>query len=452
MFEPYYGVIYKTTDCGNSWILSSSDATDIEFRGVDFPTPYLGFAVGGYAYGSSGVIYKSTNAGETWIQQGIVNRDLNAVHFANYLTGYSVGENGVIFKTIDGAVIWNSQISNTALDINSVHFTSGELGYIAGASGSVQKTINGGVSGPPFAVLGKVMYPGGGSVTSGYVKALKYNPASDIIIVVDSAAIQPNGDYTLPNLPPDSIDIMAFPDDEDNMVPTFVPTYYTGTTAGTIYWTASKTLYTNQNIFGCDIRVFNVNISSGPRIISGGVYTVLSGGNNYVGLRGAYVYALIGFDFAGFGGSQSGGPYSVNNLPSNSYRLVCDRMGYRSAERFEILGGTNLDTINFYLTNINVIGIQPNGTAIPTSFKLEQNYPNPFNPTTNIKIDVPKPSDVKVIVYDMLGREVETLVNEHLSAGSYKLNWNAVKYSSGIYFYRIISKDFTDTKKMILVK
>jgi hypothetical protein len=455
MFEPYFGVIYKTTNGGSTWVLINSEATDIDFRGIDFPSPSLGFAVGGYSYGSSGVIYKSTDAGETWFQQGIVNRDLNDVNFATPLIGYSVGESGVILKTTDGSVVWNTQVSNTSLDINSVYFVGENLGYIAGASGSVQKTINGGVSGPPFAVAGRILYQSGVPVPSGYVKALKYNRVSDIVEVVDSAAIQSNGDYVLAGIPQDSVDIMAFPDDEDNLVATFVPTYHGANNSGTIYWTLSKTLYVNNNIFNVDVRVFSLSGPSGTGEISGGVYSAPPG---VWGLKSAVVYAMIGNDFKGFGVSEAGGHYDANNLPQGSYRLICDRMGYRSAERYENLGSINLDSIDFYLTNINVIGIEPEGTQIPSSYKLEQNYPNPFNPVTNIGMDIPKAGSVKLIVYDMLGREIEVLINQQLNAGSYKFTWNASGYSSGIYFYRIIAgeissgKVFTDTRKMILVK
>ncbi|MGH2576049.1 MAG: T9SS type A sorting domain-containing protein, partial [Ignavibacteria bacterium] len=78
--------------------------------------------------------------------------------------------------------------------------------------------------------------------------------------------------------------------------------------------------------------------------------------------------------------------------------------------------------------------------------------PNPFNPSTVIKFDIVKSSNVKLIVYDILGREVKTLVNEILQSGSYELTFNAPKLSSGVYFYEIAADGFRDIKKMILVK
>jgi hypothetical protein len=102
--------------------------------------------------------------------------------------------------------------------------------------------------------------------------------------------------------------------------------------------------------------------------------------------------------------------------------------------------------------NGNTVGIVNIDSEIPGEFSLSQNYPNPFNPVTKIKFSLPESSIAKFVVYDALGREVESLVNEELSAGSYKIDWNAAKYSSGIYFYKLIAGNFTETKKMLMIK
>lgn len=96
--------------------------------------------------------------------------------------------------------------------------------------------------------------------------------------------------------------------------------------------------------------------------------------------------------------------------------------------------------------------IQNISGEIPVKFKLEQNYPNPFNPVTNFVFALPKPAVVKLIVYDMLGRVVETLFNGNLKTGIYKADFNAQDLSSGVYFYKLETPDYAETKKMILVK
>jgi len=98
------------------------------------------------------------------------------------------------------------------------------------------------------------------------------------------------------------------------------------------------------------------------------------------------------------------------------------------------------------------IGIEPISNTTPGKYSLSQNYPNPFNPESSIEFAIAKTGFVKLSVFDITGREVESLVNEEMNAGTFKVKWNASKYSSGVYFYRIESGSFTDTKKMMLVK
>jgi glucuronoarabinoxylan endo-1,4-beta-xylanase len=90
--------------------------------------------------------------------------------------------------------------------------------------------------------------------------------------------------------------------------------------------------------------------------------------------------------------------------------------------------------------------------GLPRGFAHPQNYPNPFNPTTAISYQLPVASEVSLKVYDLLGREVATLLNERRNAGVHRINFNATNLSSGTYFYRLQAGTFTQTKKMILVK
>jgi hypothetical protein len=88
----------------------------------------------------------------------------------------------------------------------------------------------------------------------------------------------------------------------------------------------------------------------------------------------------------------------------------------------------------------------------PETFVLTQNYPNPFNPSTSIRFDLPKSGNVRLVVFDELGREISVLVDTRLNAGSYTAEFNGSNLSSGVYFYRITAGDFISTKKMILSK
>jgi photosystem II stability/assembly factor-like uncharacterized protein len=104
----------------------------------------------------------------------------------------------------------------------------------------------------------------------------------------------------------------------------------------------------------------------------------------------------------------------------------------------------------------NPVGISQIGSEIPKKFALYQNYPNPFNPNTKIRFDIPpgisRGAFVQVEIYDISGKRVSTLINKQMSPGTYEVEWNALGYSSGVYFYRITAGEYTGTKKMIIVK
>jgi hypothetical protein len=115
---------------------------------------------------------------------------------------------------------------------------------------------------------------------------------------------------------------------------------------------------------------------------------------------------------------------------------------------FEGVAGANVYAVNGCsgaVTNIPT-------NEIPVRYSLLQNYPNPFNPSTSIKFEIPKEGIVKLVVYDILGKEVATLINDKKSAGSYIVDFNATGIASGVYFYKLITTEFTDIKKMTLIK
>lgn len=118
--------------------------------------------------------------------------------------------------------------------------------------------------------------------------------------------------------------------------------------------------------------------------------------------------------------------------------------------------GTYKFTINgidsMQITSSVITGISEPSPVVPSKFALSQNYPNPFNPSTLISFDIPKQAIVKLVVYDILGRIVKTLVDEMKSPGNYKVRFDASMITSGVYFYRITADNFTDSKKLLLIK
>jgi hypothetical protein len=130
------------------------------------------------------------------------------------------------------------------------------------------------------------------------------------------------------------------------------------------------------------------------------------------------------------------------------------------------------DQIYFYVTALDASGItrqSPYGApdsffdlrtgmmyvpriTPPSGYALEQNYPNPFNPTTQIRFSVAGSGYMRLKIFDLLGREISTLIEQTMTPGTYTVEWNASRYPSGVYFYRLQTESFTETKKMVLVR
>jgi hypothetical protein len=143
----------------------------------------------------------------------------------------------------------------------------------------------------------------------------------------------------------------------------------------------------------------------------------------------------------------------INN-PTMNFGFVIQlqtEMQYRSLDfaSGDCTDSTKWPKLDIYLT---LVGVKRIPNDLPLHFGLYQNYPNPFNPTTNIRYDIPVSSNIKLVVYDMLGKEVTALVDEKQKAGTYEIQWDASKYSSGLYFYKLQTETYSETKKLILLK
>ncbi|MBI5472834.1 MAG: T9SS type A sorting domain-containing protein, partial [Ignavibacteriae bacterium] len=129
---------------------------------------------------------------------------------------------------------------------------------------------------------------------------------------------------------------------------------------------------------------------------------------------------------------------------------------------FAAIGGANLAAVqaNADAAKLKWIQIKTSlgveqGETIPTTYALEQNYPNPFNPKTNIEFQIPgdrKSGSVSLKVFDVLGREVATLVEEKKEPGTYQVSFDASRLASGVYFYKLTAGSFSQTRKMILAR
>jgi hypothetical protein len=296
-------------------------------------------------------------------------------------------------------------------------------------------------------------------VPSGRVRAVRIDVNTREIIIVDSTSII-NGNYTLVRIPKrDTLFVVCFPDDEflDQGQRTFIPTYY----SSTIDWQAAVRLIPQGNLSNINIYVTRITPNPINALItnmSGHVFLnftppfVNSVEVGFPYKSGAIIYAREGSYYRNYAVSNTLESYMIQQLQPGTYDLYVNRIGYTSATRTVTLGNVNIDTIDFYLDTVSLIGIQTISTEVPKEFRLEQNYPNPFNAETVIRYQLSVNSFVSLKVYDLLGREVQTLVSEQFRPGIYQVSWDASNLASGVYVYRLQAGDFAESKRMVLIK
>ena len=222
------------------------------------------------------------------------------------------------------------------------------------------------------------------------------------------------------------------------------------------------------------LKAYDENIFLGE-YPGGNVYRTLDGGQNWESYSSdtldwgldieftpgnpANVWYSAGGDFLFFS-SDTGRIWAKES--DGQYGLIYDIVFTDENSGWLLSGSGGMSHPHIYRTTNGgqggiVLGVENDKESVPNNFRLEQNYPNPFNPTTKIKYTIPSVGtqhavSIQLMVYDVLGREIATLVNEGKSPGSYEVEFTATGLPSGIYFYRLKAGSYIETKKMILLK
>jgi photosystem II stability/assembly factor-like uncharacterized protein len=394
-----------------------------------------------------------------WVQQSSpVSTDFLGVNFTSSSNGWIVGRNGTILHTTNGGVNWLVQSSPTAEPLNKIVFIDSLQGYIVGDGNTILATDNGGVT-------WRTIYDGNPNYSNYYGITLSRNYSMGWIVggkysAGSTSILGMHLGYTAP-LMLGYLGRGVGIDFIDEQV---------GWACGDGWWIMKTTnggnswIQQTSGVMGGpwgfqEIKFFNaeVGIAVGD---SGVIQKTVNGGATWYNVRkkdellfsvsvhNDSVAYLVGSKKAVMVTTNQGETWNSQDTPISS-SITFGQVFFINEKEGWIVGsnGTILHT-----TNGGVTAIQENTYTLPDEFNLKPAYPNPFNPSTTLEFDIPRTSYISMKVYDIMGREVETLVNEELNVGSYTVKWDATKYSSGVYFYKLHSENFTEMKKMLLVR
>lgn len=218
----------------------------------------------------------------------------------------------------------------------------------------------------------------------------------------------------------------------------------------------------SPSMTGLTVRMQATTLTSLSAYVSSGWTTVFSG--NYLPTGTGWQYIDLTTPFAWNGTSNllveicfgntafSSATTVLGTTATNMYRTEYHDLSTACAYTGFTSGTNQTSRANTCFVINTQMSASQNSNIIPNTYSLSQNYPNPFNPVTRISFDIPKQGMVTMKVFDLLGREIKTLVNDIKAPGRYSVDFDGTELSSGVYFYRIESNSFTDVKRMILIK
>ncbi|HEY5124998.1 MAG TPA: T9SS type A sorting domain-containing protein [Ignavibacteria bacterium] len=387
----------KIDNCMSQWVQISN--------GIGASQTIESFASSeNYIFAGTYGVYVSTNNGSNWTQTSLNNEAVKALVVSG--SNIFAGTNNGIYRSTNKGNSW-TQFAFSGVEILSIAFSGNYI--LAG-------TVNYG------------MYLSTNNGNNWNQTNLNEGNITSIVLSGNNIFAGKSSDY---------------------------PIYYGGVFRSTdngYTWTWTSL----QHIYVTSIAVTGNNIFAGVEV--SGVYSSTNDGNNWTqtGLNNKNVYSLATIENNIFAGTYQYGVYLSKDNGTNwvqknqGFNLIPSVHALLIANNYIFAGTSGQSVWRRDLSEIT--GIQNISTEIPSQFSLSQNYPNPFNPTTVINFQLSVAGQVVLKVYDVMGREVQTLVNESLKPGTYEASFDGSQLTSGVYFYKLSAGDFSETKKMLMVK
>ena len=411
------GVDIVPSNCGYVWAPQTSGTTNqlYSVKAVNNLVAWTG--------GAAATVRKTTNGGVNWVDAnpnpGVINGIVYALDAFDANLAWCTTSPGAtfIYRTTNGGVNWTQVFTQAGGFIDDIKFRDANTGFAmgdpVGGRWSLWKSTDGGAT---WDSTGLYLLATGSD--AGWNNAM-FNIGNTIWVGTDNTRIYKSTSYGATG------------------------SWTFGVTTGQVN---SYSLHFNSPLLGL------MGGTNGLRTTDGGAtwgsIGTVPGTGNLTGMEG------FGTDFwytrgtAIYRSTNSGDNWTLSFTAAGSL-LDIDLWASTGCLQGWAVGATG--TI-VKMNGDTLVGIGNNNNRIPNTYILEQNYPNPFNPSTTINFALPRAGLVELKVYDVLGRETATLVNEVRQAGSYKVDFDASALSSGVYFYTLKSGEFTDTKKMLLIK
>lgn len=488
-------IIARSVNLGNSWVRTASVLNHI-FVGVDFISNSKIIAVG-----QNGSIALSLNSGVTWFETTNNNwlGFLSSVSFINESTGVivggdsesEIGERGIIQKTTNGAQNWEIKLINTnttsVINFQSVCLLNPDIIWIGTSNGLICNSNNGGMNWNTK------------NVTTFAINKVRFYNQNIGIITCNSGRLlrtsNSGSNWTTVNLGSSiSLNDIAFKSESEFFISASSGYVFKSTNGGQSF---SQTIIGNNHDFkAIDVKE-NLIITGGA---NGKIYKSIDSGiswseisiNTSTTINDIQILNNNTYILCGNGGmirkTMTGGANWINLISNTPHNLnamyfLNENSGYIAGAKGIILHTQNsgitwiaqnstttnnlvdiyfadenfgnavgnndivLRTITGGTINISILSIE-----IPDKLYLFQNYPNPFNSNTNIRFAVPNNENIKLEIFNVQGQLIKILINEFISAGFYEFSFNAQSLSSGVYYCRIKSESFFETRKMMILK
>jgi len=405
------GHILKSTNSGIQFVDKRVSVTDSWLNTIQCVSESVSYAGGG---NNTGVIIKTTNGGKYWFNQHSgIDDFITGIHFINEYNGAAVSKK-YILHTTNGGNNWITQYFKDSSYFENIIFVDENTGFAGGRNNLLLKTSDGGIN--------WINLPLGNGLTYSGMQFL--NQQTGFIFGGNFSGVPKQNLFK--------------------------------TTNKGLNWTGFI-----GPLEGIDIYFINENTG----IVSGWlgkIFRSTNGGINWDSCNSVTTESLNSITFINSSTGFIAGRASTTLLKTTdagiTWNLIPLNMSYDAHWLYSISSYNG--EVTFVGNNGLIKSTKPGGgiginkinTVIPCSFSLSQNYPNPFNPTSLIRFNVKEKSPVSLKIFNSLGAEISVLVNETLSPGEYEATFDGTLLPSGVYFYRLRAGDYSETKKMVLIK